>query len=498
MFGGSTEVFMQILLALFLIALVFIAPYPVVVWLLGRSPLAASRGLAVLLAAGVGVGVLTWLMMVEGMLGIPYTLPAILIPFVLIFALGTFVWWRGGRTRTMTSPPEPAISPLLSRLGWAVITLVGAAVLFNALYWPFYKADAVGIYADQAHFMYFTGGLIPLSLPNYSYYQAYPMLVQLSYTFTYFAAASENVYLAKLIPTLLGLGCLGVVYMLGKALYNPTAGWLAVILLALTPLFGRWASSGYADLPMAFYYVLAALFAWRAWQADGWVDALFSGIAIGLGAWTKNAILPGMALWFVYLLLGLLMKRLTWRSLLAASAAALVVAAPWYIRNVVEAGLLMPATVWSEQAGWTLENLLVFITHPENFAFTGWLIVTAGALALVNFAREPRLNTPSILILVFTLPFFGFWWVLASYDRRFLLYFLPLLVVLAAGNSLLLWQRIPASGQRLLRWGFTIAALAMTVYILSISIDYKNAILRDPFMSDAAKQEVVKSTLDDE
>lgn len=489
---------MQILIALFLLISVLAIPYPTVIWLLGRSPLAAGGNLGALVSAGVGVGVLTWLMMVEGMLGIAFQLGSILLPFVVVFIPGTLLWWRDRETRSVENNTELTVSPLLSRLGWAVVVIVGAAVLFNALYWPFYKADAVGIYAEQARFMYYTNGLMPLSLPNYSYYQAYPMLVQLSYTFTYFAAASENVYLAKLIPTLLGLACLGVVYALGKTLYNPKAGSLAVILLALTPLFGRWASSGYADLPMAFYYALAALFAWRAWQANGWVDALFSGVAIGLGAWTKNAILPGVGLWFLYLLIGLLVKRLTWRSLLVASTAALIVAAPWYVRNLVEAHLLMPATVWSEQAGWTLENLLVFISHPENFAFTGWLIVAAGGIALYRVVRRSRFNSPDILILVFTLPFFGFWWVLASYDRRFLLYFLPLLVVLAGGHGVILWQRVPMAIQHLLRWMLALLMVVMTVYIVSISIDYKTDILRDPFMSDAAKHEIVKAAPDDE
>ncbi len=489
---------MQSIVAVLSVLLMFIAPYPSVVWLLGRSPLASSRILAVLVSAGLGVGVLTWLMMAEGMLGIPFQLGSILLPFLLVFAPGTFLWWRERGTRPLADTTEPAVSPLLSRLGWAVVIIVGAAVLFNALYWPFYKADALGIYADQAHFMYATGGLIPLSLPNYSYYQAYPMLVQFSYTYSYLAAGWENPYLAKLIPTLLGLACLGIVYSLGSTLYSKRAGWVAIILLALTPLFGRWASSGYADLPMAFYYALAALFAWRVWQAGSGVDAFVSGIAIGLGAWTKNAILPGVALWFAYLLLGLLLKRVSLRSLLVAASACAVVAAPWYTRNLIEAHLLMPATVWSEQAGWTLENLLVFVTHPENFAFTGWLILIAAAFALYRIIRQPRHANHELLIAVFTLPFFGFWWVLASYDRRFLLYFLPLLVVLAAGNSLMLWQRVPTSVQRPLRWGLAAAALAMTIYIVSISIDYKNAILRDPFMSDDAKHEVVRTTPDGE
>ncbi len=369
--------------------------------------------------------------------------------------------------------------------------VVSAAVLLNAVYWPFYKADAVGIYADQAHFMYTTRGLIPLNIASYSDYQAYPMLVQLAYTYSYLASGWEDPYLAKVIPTLLSLACLGAVFYLGKALYDEKSGWLAVLLFVLTPLFGRWASSGYADLPMAFYYTLAALFAWRMWTSNNPVDALLSGAAVGLGAWTKNAMLPAVAFWLAFMLLGLVRKRISIKTFLIACIACAVVAAPWYIRNLIEAHLLMPATAWTDQAGPNLSNLLVFITHPENFGLTGWLIVIGIGLALVQLVRHPRDADREILLLVFTLPYFAFWWLLASYDRRFLLYFLPILAVLAAGYAFKLWERIPRQYQTSLGWLLTVVVLGMTVYIASISVDYKTAILRDPFMNDVARHNIV-------
>ena len=67
----------------------------------------------------------------------------------------------------------------------------------------------------------------------------------------------------------------------------------------------------------------------------------------------------------------------------------------------------------------------------------------------------------------------------------------PILVVLAAGYTLKIWEKIPTQNQRIISWALSFAALVMTVYIVSISIDYKNAILRDPFMTDAAKRQIV-------
>ncbi len=470
---------------------VFVAPYPTTIWLLKHSPFPVSKWLSLILAAGLGIGTLTWIMMVEGMLGIPFAVWAILLPYVVILLPGTILWWRSHTPNNPTSN-EP-VPKHLAFLGRLVVIIVSAAILFNALYWPFYKDDAVGIYADQAHFMYATHGLIPLSLTFYSYYQAYPMLVQLSYTYTYLASGWEDPYLAKVIPTLLSLACLGAVFYLGKTLYDERSGWLAVLLLALSPLFGRWASSGYADLPMAFYYTLAALFAWRTWKSNNTIDALISGVAIGLGAWTKNAILPAVLFWLAFILFGLVRKRISLKALIVACLASAVVAAPWYLRNLIEAHLLMPATAWTDQAAPNLSNILVFITHPENFGLTGWLIVIGIVLAFVQLLRNWRTAEPQLLLLTFTLPYFAFWWILASYDRRFILYFLPILVVLAAGYGLKLWRRIPPHYHRSLGWLLTIITLGLTVYITSISIDFKNEILHNPLMDDAAKRAVVST-----
>jgi hypothetical protein len=182
---------------------------------------------------------------------------------------------------------------------------------------------------------------------------------------------------------------------------------------------------------------------------------------------------------------------MTFKTLVLAGAACGLVAAPWYLRNLLEAHILMPATVWTNAAGPNLSNLLVFVTHPENFALTGWLILISIGLAIVHLLRHPRHATREILLLVFTLPYFAIWWYLASYDRRFTLYFLPMLIVLAAGHTPKLRAYTPAARQRAITYGLSAAAILFAVYIASISIDYKYEILRNPFMTSAAKYQIV-------
>ncbi len=182
---------LYVILAWAAVFFIFVAPYPTTVWLLRHSPLPTSKGLALILAAGLGIGLLTWIMMAEGMLGIRFELWSILLPYIIALLPGTFFWWRNRNLNSLLESPsamkwrggqggedfdlssgelhtkkeiESEVQrPAPKRLriiGRLVIIVVSAAVLLNAIYWPFYKADALGIYADQAHFMYATRGPI--------------------------------------------------------------------------------------------------------------------------------------------------------------------------------------------------------------------------------------------------------------------------------------------------------------------------------------------------
>jgi hypothetical protein len=62
----------------------------------------------------------------------------------------------------------------------AVITFIGALILFNAAYWPFSIDDAVTIYARYGKEIWQSG-----QLPRGTLYETYPMMVPLLYAFTH-------------------------------------------------------------------------------------------------------------------------------------------------------------------------------------------------------------------------------------------------------------------------------------------------------------------------
>ncbi|MBL8155507.1 MAG: glycosyltransferase family 39 protein [Anaerolineae bacterium] len=486
--------------------LVLAAAYPLTDGLLRRSPHPVDPWLRLALVPGLSLGVLTLLMFWLGLPQIPFTFLNITIPYGIVMGVGGWFWWRAPKTRAIASELDdrtrqstfarPSLAQLIL---WLIPLLIVAAVLFNAIYWPFYLEDAVGIYADRADFMYRSGGLVPLrDYPYYGYYQTYPMLIPMSYTYAYFASGWHNEYLAKALSAVLSLSCLPAVMSLGSAIGGRRLGWLALLLLAITPAFGRWASSGYVDLPMACFYILAALFCWRLWQRSNPTDAILLGLSIGFAAWTKNAALPGIGLIGLWLFYAVLMKHVGWRDGLLALIACLLVAAPWYIRNWIEVQMLVPNTVWVDQAQRTLANLVPFLTRLDNFALTGIVITLGLFLEAVDFLRGGWREGRSAVLLILTVPYLVVWWAFVSYDPRFLLLFLPILIVLGAKQTLRIADSLPPRIHQKIRPLALAGIVVLALYVAWISVAYKDEILRDPLMSDAAKRAIVLPQLPDQ
>jgi 4-amino-4-deoxy-L-arabinose transferase-like glycosyltransferase len=462
----------------------------VIAWLLVGLMFAAGYGwaarllreqswLTVLLGLALSAGVLTLLMLVESLLSIRLTLLGVALPY---FALMLPGWWRI-KVCIMRLP-----SSWDKRFALLILLVISAAIFFNGVYWPFHRPDALGIYQPAAQAIFNTGALIPLTGAD-SLYHTYPILIPLSYTYAYLAAGWENEYLANAIATLLSLACIPAAYVLGNQFRDERVGWLAALIVTLTPFFSRWASSGYVDLPMAFFYTLAAVFALRLWQSYNLRDAALVGILIGLACWTKNAGMIGVVLLTIWLIWCLLNRRIGIRAAAVSLLACALVAAPWYIRNLAGAGFLIPATAWTEQAQRTFQSALVFATHPQDFGLPGLLILFGVAVALpAAWRREPR----TLLLLLWTLPFFAAWWLFVSYDPRFLLLFLPPLCVLASEPLVRLWDWIGEAWHPRYRIVLMLLALILTAPILWNAVEYKPAILRNPLVSHEEKLAIVR------
>lgn len=461
-----------------------LAALPWSLWLLARADRRPDLTLTLALSLALAYGALTLTLFWLSLLGLPLdALAATLILLGLALA-GLAIWSRAGRPL----PPRPRLD------AWTLVALVlmaavAAAILFNAAYWPFSRDDTLGIYHAQALQLVDTRALLPLTGAD-SLYLAYPPLMQLAYAYTYLLAGWPHEYLARFASALLALGGLLAAYALGRDVADRPTGLLAALLLALMPTFGRWASTGYVDLPSAFYVTLAAVFALRLWRAAHTVDALLAGVCIGLAAWTKNAALLEVAALGGWLVVGLVRRRFSLRAAIVAALGCAVVAAPWYVRNGLGAGFLVPDTAWTDQARPTLDTLLLFVTRPEIYGPSGWAILGGLVFCVVQFARRRNADS-ALLLLLWTLPFYAVWWLLTSYDPRLLLPVVPVFAVIGGSLLTALWRAAPLRQRAALRFVAAVLAVALAASAVYNSVEFKDDILRNPLMNNAAKHALV-------
>lgn len=89
---------------------------------------------------------------------------------------------------------------------------------------------------------------------------------------------------AQFYPAMLGGLSVGVMYFLGKELFDRNTGVSAAFFLAVTPGVLRRTSAGFFEKePLGTFFMLVSLlFFTRAWKLEDWKYGLFSGLALGL------------------------------------------------------------------------------------------------------------------------------------------------------------------------------------------------------------------------
>jgi len=447
--------------------------------LASRSAVPAQWALTATLSVLVGFGGLSLAMFWLGLAGLPF---GGALPYIVLIALAAPGWALAARSGELRAAP-----PYLPRIWWlplALLTAIAGAALLNAALWPFYRADALGIYVQNAVELYQTGALVPINADRYVY-ELYPQLMSFSFAAVYDASGWANPYPAHVVNTLLGLAALPTTFALARAVFpaQREAAFVATLLLALTPDFGRWVHAGYVDLPMAACYATAAAFAVAGAREGRRIDWMVAGLCVGLAAWTKNAGLLGVGLFFIYAAFHLMYKQRRLNDLLLTCTVVVIVAAPWYARNLVLANLLIPDTVWADDARQTVHEVFVLVSRPQNYGLPGWVMLIGIGWAVAR--KRAR------VLLYWSVPYFAMWFFFASYDPRFILLMLPFWAVAGAG---MLVEAAEHTGRwkKPLRVVALVLAAVLALGVMMNTVEYKRALLANPVMSHAQKMEVVR------
>jgi hypothetical protein len=241
------------------------------------------------------------------------------------------------------SPPNFACHPR-----WRLLTL-WFVLLTTAL--RLLQLSTLELAPDEAYYWDWSRHL------SLGYYDQGPFIAYLIRAMTALFGTSEfGVRIGVLLCT---LGALLCVVALARRLFSPLAGFLAALLLGLTPIFEAGSLIATYDPPLVFFWALAAVCLERALFAETETESnrawMATGLATGLGFLSKHTMLLILPCLVVFLLLSPRHR-------------------PWLLRPQPYLALLLTLLCytgvfwWNAQHHWWTFGHLLFLAHKSSDA----------------------------------------------------------------------------------------------------------------------------------
>ncbi|MFA7676537.1 MAG: glycosyltransferase family 39 protein [Candidatus Omnitrophota bacterium] len=246
------------------------------------------------LSYGIGLGLISLAMTLIALAGVKFSVFSILtvslfVPLMMFF------------TKPKTGIKGPSIPVnfkpfeflFLGFISWEVIY-----AFFRCLIKPVESYDAVAHWAFKAKAIYLFGGL-PLDIfrrpapADLIFTADYPWLLPFSQAYIYNFINNFDDFVSKMIIPLFFLACIILFYRLLKRRgLNRLHSLVFTFFLASIPQFNNYATIGYADLVLGFYYSFSFLYLYL-WFRNGSKAFLFiSGILTALAVYTKCEGMP--------------------------------------------------------------------------------------------------------------------------------------------------------------------------------------------------------------
>jgi hypothetical protein len=268
-------------------------------------------------------------------------------------------------------PLSPGKRAVLFLLVFFVLSNCLVAVI-NAAYRPPVFFDSIAMWSFKAKTLVYHQ---PVDFNPDSYYYLggggnlnYPWGVPLAQFWLYSVLGRDNDLAANFIFIAYFFSLLGVIFYFSRRFVDLIHSWLAVFLVSSLPLLFFHSFNAYADLPLAFYVLIASVF-WLAYLREGGKRNLaFSGIFWAAAAWTKDtAWFFILAVLFVTLIINIREKKFL--DFLSYCLSIFLPLAPWLVFAIV----CLRRSVDLAGIGWHPEVLLSFFT--SLFKSDSWNIL---------------------------------------------------------------------------------------------------------------------------
>ena len=287
-------------------------------------------------ATSLGLFVISYLTLFLGAVRLLYPLSA----FVLLFLL---VLWSSREMKDILFSVRDNFLKVkdisLELFPCFLLVIIGLTLFLSFLncFAPPISYDTVAYHLGVPN-AYIKAGRI-IALP-YHVYSNFPYTMEMLYTFS-LLTLGEN--LAKLMHWLAGILTATAIYSFGRKYYSSKIGLLSAAIFLNIPWTGKLLSSNYNDLGLSLFIFLS-LFSLLNWLQDGkdeWLilAGIFTGVSIG----TKYT---ALTFCFFFILIAILfqnayqkrgVKRGS-RLIGIYTVAALGIASPWFVKNVILTG----------------------------------------------------------------------------------------------------------------------------------------------------------------
>lgn len=322
---------------------------------------------------------------------------------------------------------------------------------FRALIKPLESYDSIAIYALKSKIFYLAN-IIPhnffTDLKSFVPHIEYPLLIPLSETYFYTFLGSLNDQLVKVIFPLYYISILAVFYSILRRFLGRKYSLLFTFLLATVPQFKDYATIGYTDLPLAFYYSVSALYLFLWMKEKETLYLILSFLTSIFSVWTKTEglMLTGINLMVVVIYI-LLEGRVQFRQAFYYLLFSLVsISAYIFIRKTLGLGLHGDVT---QRGPSDLARILLniknvpSILYEYQIQFFGpkkwnivWIIFLFTFVANFknSFSRGIRFITVTLIFIflgytsIYIMLSKSITWYLSTTASRFFIHFLPLVL----------------------------------------------------------------------
>lgn len=257
------------------------------------------------LAYGFGTGVFGLLMFYLSYLGFQLNLinlSLLTIPFLTIFIL------KLARGFKLSFSPR-SIQKLFKQNGiidYLLILLIIinlALIVFKALFLPMHLPDDRAQWGLKAKILYYDKTIYSedfFDQLRIKLHVNYPFLIPLLESGFYSFMGEMNDRLVKIPFPLFFINLLLFFYASQRRYFSNRHALLFTCILTILPLFIKdmngSPSTGYADIPLAFYYTVSIISIFHWMKTNKWSDLTLAALFIGFAIFTKN---EGMVLWII-------------------------------------------------------------------------------------------------------------------------------------------------------------------------------------------------------